>query len=122
MDKVRTVIERNKRYIWETHIRPLVTAEIVEEHRRDPFGHHSVELDMVLAFLRSDPLRTAPQYVVMCVRPEEEWVIGEHSRMRGRPIVAPPDAERYSSVEQVEHAIFLKRLEGLYGEDGSWAA
>src|SRR5688572_17960447 len=108
MDKVRAVIERNTRYIWGTHIRPLVTTELIEEHRDDPFGRHSVELDMVLAFVRSDPVRTAPQYVVICVRPELEWVIGEHARARGRPVVAQADAERFSAVEDVEHAIFLK--------------
>jgi hypothetical protein len=117
-EKVREVLERNKRFIWRTHIRPLVRDELIEEHRRDPFGHHSVELDMLLAFLRGDPLQNQPQYVIMCVRPDLEWVIGEHSRLRGVPVFAPETSPRYTSVEETEHAIFLRRLENLEAEFG----
>lgn len=112
-DKVSEVVQRNKRFIWSHHIKPLVNDDLIMEHRRDPFGHHSVELDMVLAFLRSDPLQTMPQYVVMCLRPEREWVVGEHSRERGVPVFAPGEAQRYASIDETEHAIFLRRLEDL---------
>jgi branched-chain amino acid transport system permease protein len=115
-EKVREVIERNNRFLWFHHIQPLVTSDTIEEHRRDPFGHHSVELDMLLAFVRSDPLPSQPQYVVMCVRPEQEWVIGEHSRTRGVPVIAPDDSERFKSVEDAEHAIFLRRIADLERE------
>jgi branched-chain amino acid transport system permease protein len=112
-EKVEAVVDRNKRYIWLTHVQPLVTDDLVEEHRRDPFGRHSVHLDMVLAFLRSDPLRSRPQYLLMCVEPDRKWVIGEHSRVRGDPITAPANAESFSSVAAAEHAVFLKRLSDI---------
>ena len=117
-DKVREVVERNKRFIWTTHIEPLITASLIEEHRQDPFGHHSVQLDMVLAFVRSDPLQSTPQYVVMCLRPDVEWVVGEHSRNRGVPVFAPQSSQRYKSVEETEHAIFQRRIADLRREFG----
>jgi hypothetical protein len=73
-------------------------------------------LDMVLTFLRSDPVPSVPRLVVITVTPEREWAIGEHSRRRGVPVRVRP--RMYDSVEEIEHAIFLERLrvtEDAYG-------
>jgi hypothetical protein len=90
----------------------LVTPELIEEHRSNPFGHHSAALEVVLAYLRSDPMKDKPQYVCVCLEPEREWVIGEYSRVRGAAVVTREEP-RCSSFEEVEHAIFCQRLTDL---------
>jgi branched-chain amino acid transport system permease protein len=102
------ITEDALRYIWHRTIQPLVTPDLIEEHRSNPFGQHSPTLDMVLTFLRSDPVRTIPRLVVVTITPEREWAIGEHSRRRGVPVRVRPGI--YESVDEIEHAIFLERL------------
>src|SRR2546423_717431 len=75
--QLAAIIEENTQYIWEHHIRPLVTPSLIQEHAEDPLGRHTPALDMVLSFLRGDPMRSKPQYVIMCTVPATEWVIGE---------------------------------------------
>jgi hypothetical protein len=102
------ITEDALRYIWHKTIQPLVTPSLIDEHRSNPFGQHSPTLDMVLTFLRSDPVKTVPRLVVVIITPEREWAIGEHSRRRGVPVRVRP--EIHESVEEIEHAIFLERL------------
>jgi hypothetical protein len=105
------------RYMWRNQIAPLISDEIVAEHRGNPIGKHSPTLDMVLSFLRSDPLPTEPRLVVVILKPEQEWGIGEHTRVEGVPIRVRPGT--YTSVDEIEHAIFLERLkavQAVYGD------
>jgi len=111
--QLAAVLEENTHYIWEHHIRPLITPSLIQEHAEDPLGRHTPALDMLLSFLRSDPMRGKPQYVIMCTVPATEWVIGEHPRRRGEIILSAVDSERYASVDAAEHAIFLRRLRDL---------
>lgn len=108
---VEEVLEANRRFIWTNTVARLISPELIEEHHRDPFGHHTPNLDLVLAFLRSDSSRSKPQYVIVCTVPEKEWVIGEHRRRRGEQVQL--ESERYVSVQDAEHAVFLKRLSDL---------
>lgn len=96
------------RFIWRNTIKPLLTDAIVEEHRADPLGHHSPTLDMVLAYLRNDPLREVPRLVVVILKPGEQWAIGEVPWDRRAPVHVRPDT--YDSVAEIEHVIFLERL------------
>ena len=112
-DKTDEVIRFNSRRIWQKEVAPLVTDALVSEHRADPFGQHSLALDAVLSFLRNDPLRgTKPQYVIVCLEEGRRWVIGEHSRVRGRPVV-PRRGPEFSDVASAEHAVFCQRLADL---------
>jgi hypothetical protein len=106
-----TINADENRYIWEHTVRPLLSAELIEEHRRNPIGRHSPALDMVLAFLRSDPLPTEPRLVVIILEPERTWAIGEHSRRKGVPVYVRP--ETFDSIDEIEHAIFLERLRAV---------
>ena len=56
MAKQAAITQDVKRYIWLHNIEPLISDELVEEHRRNPLGLHSADLDRVLYFLRSDPV------------------------------------------------------------------
>ena len=112
-EKVNEVIQFNIRRIWEHQLAPLVSDTLVAEHRADPFGQHSLELDAVLSFLRNDPLRgKKPQYVIVCLEEGKRWVIGEHSRRRGKPVV-PRRGPVFTDVASAEHAVFCQRLADL---------
>ena len=112
-EKVNEVTQFNAWRIWQKELAPLVTDALVAEHRDDPFGQHSLPLDAVLSFLRNDPLRgTKPQYVIVCLEEGRRWVIGEHSRMRGQPVV-PRRGPVFSDVASAEHAVFCQRLADL---------
>ncbi|MDQ1425597.1 MAG: hypothetical protein QOD72_3095 [Acidimicrobiaceae bacterium] len=120
MAKQSAITRDVKRYIWLHNIEPLIRGELVEEHRRNPLGHHSAELDMVLYFLRGDPLPDDPRLVVVIVKPEREWAIGEHSRQKGVPVLVREGI--YESVEEIEHAVFLERLAAVRATYGSLEA
>lgn len=115
--KQAAITLETKRYIWREQIAPLITDELIEEHRRNPIGVHSAALDAVLYFLRGDPLVHLPRLLVIIVTPAKEWAIGEHSRQKGVPVLVRP--EIYTSVNEIEHAIFLERLRLVREEFGS---
>jgi hypothetical protein len=105
------------RYMWRNQIAPLISDEIVAEHWANPLGKHTPSLDMVLWFLRGDPLPEEPRLVVIILVPEREWAIGEHPRKPGVSVRVRPGS--YSSPEEIEHAIFLERLAAVraaYGD------
>ncbi|HWG74343.1 MAG TPA: hypothetical protein VG184_09850 [Acidimicrobiales bacterium] len=90
------------------HIAQTVTPELVEEHRRNPVGHHSAALAQVLAYFRQRP--TAAKLAVVAVAPGREWVV---IRLSGRPGCAhePVDgAAFFSREEDALHAVLLRRL------------
>lgn len=107
--KADAVMQAHERWIWERTVRPLVTDQIIKEHREQPFGKHSLALDRVLGFLRRDPDKDLPRYVSVMTVPGHEWRIGTHPRVRGRPFTILDD-ETFDSEEDVEHAVFLRRL------------
>jgi hypothetical protein len=115
--KQAAITLETKRYIWREQILPLVNDELIEEHRRNPIGVHSAALDSVLYFLRGDPLVHLPRLLVIIVTPAKEWAIGEHNRQKGVPVFVRP--EIYTSIPEIEHAIFLERLRLVREEFGS---
>ncbi|GCL70369.1 hypothetical protein PN4B1_02690 [Paenibacillus naphthalenovorans] len=94
---------------FETRIKPLITKELIEEHRLNPIGKHSEQLDVVLNFFRRHHEQLEGKYVIVCTKPHEEWCIGEHPAVRGeRPQLF--EDEKFDSREAAEHGLFLKRL------------
>jgi hypothetical protein len=101
------IVDAN-RFIWRTTIAPLLSAELIEEHRRDPVGRHSPALEKVLDFVRGNPVPDALPLVLLTVVPGREWAIAEY----------PPPGEiaprvrpaTYASRAEAEHDIFLERL------------
>jgi hypothetical protein len=108
--KSDAVMREHERLIWERTIKPLVTDEIIREHRARPFGHHTQSLATLLDHLRRDGERDLPRYVSVMTVPDREWLVGRHSRVRGRPIAILKDRV-FTSEAEVEHAIFLRRLQ-----------
>jgi len=93
-------------------VRALLTDELVEEHRRNPRGHHSNALDRVLRFFRVTPI-PGKEIVIESV-PFEEYRIGVMTDVPGRPAEVLP--EIYGSYEETLHAVFLRRVARLRGE------
>jgi hypothetical protein len=96
--------------IFERQIKPLITADVIDEHRRTPIGFHSLELERILVYLRRQP--QTGKYVIVCTQRDAEWAIGELSGVRGTGPRVVGD-ERYPSLEAAEHGVFLRRLEAL---------
>jgi hypothetical protein len=98
------------RRIFETKIKPLITKELIEEHKQNPIGKHSEQLDMILNYFRRHHEQMEGKYVIVCTKPHKEWRIGEHPAVRGeRPTVF--EDESFDSREAAEHGLFLKRLQ-----------
>ena len=93
-------------------IRALITDELVAEHAAKPLGQHSDALERVLNYFRRQP--TAGKYIIVAVRPWEQYKIGVLSGVRGRPAQVL-DEETYASEEEAMHGIFLRRVRELRG-------
>ena len=102
----------NDRTILENEIRPLVTPELIEEHRSNPIGFHSDGLERVLIYLRKHHLDLAGKYVIVRRRLHEDYRIGVLSGVRGEGPRVLED-EKFSSREEAEHGVFLRRLKDL---------
>src|SRR3954447_1824580 len=90
-----------------SEIKPRVTREIIEEHRSRPIGKHSDELERVLIYLRMHHLEMAGKYILVCTKPHEEYRIGRFLGNPGPPELLP---ETYPDRNEVEHALFVRRL------------
>lgn len=94
--------------VLDTQIKPRITPEIIEEHRRRPIGKHSDALERVLVYLRKHHLTMAGKYVLVCTKPHEEWRIAQ----LGTQPDAPPELldEPFGDRFEAEHGLFVKRL------------
>lgn len=109
-------------YLTRKYVLPLLTNQafrekLIEEHRKSPIGvagnrgkpgvGHSPELCRVLDKLRRAPMQG--KYCRVCTKPHEEWRIGIFPGVRGEPIMVLNEA--FTSEDECEHAIFVKRVE-----------
>jgi hypothetical protein len=67
--------------------------------------------------LRMRGTSTKGKLVVICTRVEAEWRIGRLSGIRGVPPVFATD-DVYTSEQDIQHAIFLMRLDEMPESDG----
>lgn len=87
-------------------------TDLVEEFLRQPFGHHSGELQRVLNVLRGGPVKD--RYVLICTKPHREWVLGQLSGVRGEPVRVLANRV-FTSAEDAERAVFKLRWEQKTG-------
>lgn len=114
----RSIAARAEQRILE-RVRPYVTAEVIEEHRHNPLGEHSLPLDFVLGYLRRHGNEDMHRLLIVATTPEREFHVAEH------PTLTPGvrmdvRADGFESVEEATHRIFLERLTsvGLLPVDG----
>lgn len=84
-----------------------ITPELIEEHRRAPLGPHSDALARVLNYFRRGPV--PGKYGIATAGPFGPYRIVRLTGQRGRRPQAADDT-LYDSMEEVYHAVFLKRL------------
>ena len=97
-----------ERHILETEVKPRIARAIVDEHRENPIGKHSDELERVLIYLRKHHLEMPGKYILVCTKPHQEWRI---ATLSGKPGV-PPELldDSFPDRHEAEHGLFLKRL------------
>jgi hypothetical protein len=115
-------------FITKTYILPLLRDEtkrkrLIAEHKKNPIGvpgksgheaiGHSEDLARVLDKFRRHPM--AGKHVIVTRRQFEEYLIGVCSGVRGEPVKIL-EGEVFTTQEEAEHAIFLKRVDELLSE------
>lgn len=105
----------------EREIRPRVTPELIAEHRRRPIGRHSLDLELVLTYLRRAGGWIAPRYAVLCAPEPDRYVVGTSPPGAPASELEPVGGRVFDSLEDVEHWIFLRRLADLGLLDGAEA-
>lgn len=77
--------------------------------------HEDFVLNRVLLRMRAKPAKN--KLVVICTKIEKEWRIGHLSGVRGVPPILADD-RIFNDEQEVQHAIFLMRLEEMAESDG----
>ncbi len=94
----------------EAFLRTLVSDAVVEEHKQSPLGQHSEPLERLLLHFRRMPM--AEQYVIKREGASSTFRLLALSGVRGVP-PSPVGDERYTSVEEAYHGIFLRQIQTL---------
>ncbi len=79
---------------------------VVDEFRKTPVGQHSPELQRVLNVFRGEAVQD--KYVLVCTKPAQEWVLGQLTGERGKPIKILKD-KVFKSLEDAEWEVFQRR-------------
>jgi|SRR5262245_39897117 len=87
---------------------------VVAEFKKTPIGHHSPDLQRVLNVFRGEP--TAGKYVLICTKPHKQWVLGQLTGERGKPVKILKD-QVFTSLEDAEQEVFRRRWKKHTGSD-----
>lgn len=90
-------------------LRPLITAELVEEHRRAPLGAHSDGLQRVLNYLGLFPIDGK----LITEHDGEQWFVcrlAEFPALRAERVGGPLRSEA-----EALHEVFRRRLGDVFG-------
>ena len=87
---------------------------VVDEFQRKPIGHHSPALQRVLNVFRGEP--TEDKYVLICTKPHREWVLGQLTGERGRPVKVLK-GQVFKRLEDAEQEVFRRRWKKYTGSD-----
>lgn len=92
------------------HLKPLVTDELIAEHRRNPAGPHGDALERLLNYFRRAAV--SDKYAILTIRPFAEYRIVALSGRRGVPPRVVDD-QTHATPDAAQHAVFLKRVHDL---------
>lgn len=87
---------------------------VVDEFQKKPIGHHSPALQRVLNVFRGEP--TQDKYVLICTKPHKEWVLGQLTGERGKPVKILRNMV-FESIEEAEKEVFRRRWKKYTGND-----
>lgn len=92
-------------------LKTLVTDEVIDEHRRDPLGHHSDSLSRLLVYFRRGEM--ADKYALMRLSGNfHKYKVIAFSGKRGSPPRMVDDVV-YDDLNKAYHAVFLLRINDL---------
>lgn len=97
----------------KAEIRPLITEDLIEEHRRRPLGQHSDTLMRLL-----NMFRRAPAYALYSRIPCQEFQVIRLPVTEGSE-PTPVDNVIYTDQNEALHAVFLRNLEDLMRSGGA---
>ncbi|MFM9841930.1 MAG: hypothetical protein ACKVOI_03070 [Dongiaceae bacterium] len=86
----------------------------IDEFRAKPVGKHGPALQRLLNAMRGVP--QAGKFVLVCVKPHREWVVGRLTGVRGDAVEVIPDL-RFTDLNAAEMAIFRRRWKQHTGAD-----
>ena len=92
----------------------LQDQHVVDEFQKKPIGHHSPALQRVLNVFRGGS--TENKYVLICTKPHKEWVLGQLSGERGKPVMILKD-QVFKNIEDAEREVFRRRWKKCTGRD-----
>ena len=92
------------------HLKALITDDLIEEHRRNPTGLHSENLERVMLYFRKRDL--TGKYCVYAIEPFKKYRIVALSGLPGVPPRVVDD-RIYSTIDDAYHAVFLRRVNDL---------
>ena len=96
----------------KAQMRPLISEDLIEEHRRQPLGQHSDTLMRLL-----NMFRRVPAYALYSRTPCREFQVIRLPVQEGSE-PSPIDDIVYTSQNEALHAVFLRNLEDLMRSGG----
>ena len=94
------------------HLKTLITAELIEEHRRKPLGQHSDSLGRVLNFFRRGEMPDKYAILREGAMTNCTYRVMAFSGVAGEPPRVVDD-KHYKSLDEAYHAVFLLRVNDL---------
>jgi hypothetical protein len=88
--------------------------QVVDEFQKAPIGRHSPALQRVPNVFRGAPVQD--KYVLICTKPHKEWVLGQLTGERGKPVKILRDMV-FTSIEDAEREVFRRRWKKHTGSD-----
>lgn len=116
LDRQEAAIARRFEQAVLDRVRRLLTPELIAEHRANPVGAHSAELDFVLGVVRRHASPEMDRLLIFATKDgeaeRERLRVLEHpTRTPAEPMAVREPA--YETVEEITHRIFLDRLLSL---------
>ena len=87
---------------------------LVDEFKQTPIGKHSPALQRVLNVFRGEPVQN--KYILICTKPHKEWVLGQLTGERGKPIKVLKD-KVFKNLEDAEWEVFRRRWKNHAGSN-----
>jgi hypothetical protein len=89
-------------------------TDVALEFRAKPVGHHSAELQRILAIFRGAPPNG--KHVLICTKPHREWMVAQLSGIRGQPVRVLHNMV-FADRTEAEWAVFKLRWREHTGQD-----
>ncbi len=105
-----TIYFRRFDKLQRDYLKRLISPQIIEEHRRQPLGQHSVALERVLLYFRRTKMDD--KYALHRAGPDGPFNIIAFSGVKG---VSPRlvDDRKFATLDEAYHGVFMRRVHDL---------